>query len=186
MSSDEEDNNSVVEVIDLCQRRSKEFELAGENVCTVSVTRQASTTVTDLIKLLSEENIPEEVVWNSILTGFQSCTDFHQLKIMIDELNPYIPPMKQKVLAEFCPETDSIDRVAQSEIPVDGPVHLKAVKTDGDGNCLPRSLGKGYFNDDSKHPEIRARIVMEGISKMQRYLNPDCLERGATFLHKNA
>ena len=86
----------------------------------------------------------------------------------------------------YCPSLDKIDNVAQKDIPSDGPVHLRAITTIGDGNCLCRALSKAFYNDDSYHLELRARIVIEGIINKDKYLSDDCLERGASVLHNNA
>ena len=60
------------------------------------------------------------------------------------------------------------------------------MKTEGDGNCLCHALSKAFFNEDTKHLEIRVRIIIEAIIHKDKYLCDDCLERGATFLHGNA
>ena len=75
--------------------------------------------------------------------------------------------------------TVSYTTVAQAEIPYDGPSMLKAVFTTGDDNCLPRAICKACFNHDGRHVEIRARIVIEGVTYIDKYLSDDCLERGA-------
>ena len=160
----------------------KEFQLASENILTVSVSKP--TTFINALKACEE--IPEEVLWHSVLMAFQSCTDFEQLKEPVHEINEYIPPLPECVVAEFRPESDLIDCVAQVEIPLDGPVHLKAILTDGDGNCLTRSLSKGYFNSDCKHLQLRARIIIESVIHMDKYLSHQCLERGASYVHGNA
>ena len=33
---------------------------------------------------------------------------------------------------------------------------------------------------------MRARLIIEGMTNMKHYISDDCLERGATFLHRNA
>ena len=130
--------------------------------------------------------MPENILWISILSGFESCTDFQQVQNMIAELAPLIPPLKERKTVEYSPESDTIDKVAQAEIPHDGPTQRKAILTDGDGNCLSRSVSKGYFNSDCHHAEIRVRIVIEAVINMDKYLIHECLERGATYIHKNA
>ena len=169
-----------VEVIDLCAKASKEFELAGENMMDVSVTE--SVNFQDLLK----KDVPEYVLWISILSGCQSCTDFRKLKKMINDLTQYLPPLKPRVNCEYQPNIDVVDRGAKLQIPKDGPTMLTPVQIYGDGNCLPRALGKAYYNDESTHPEIRARILFEGVTNMDHYLSDDCLERGAFHIHRNA
>ena len=182
LSSDNtEDENDVV--MELCEHHSKEFELAGENLLTVSVTQESS--VQKLIKMLKNKYVPENIVWSSILSAFESCMDFNQLKSMINELEIHIPPLKNCMTVFYCPETDKIDELAQAEIPLDGPFHKKAIATYSDGNCLPQSASKGYFNNDSHHNEMCISIVMEGVH-MEKYLSHACLEHGATYIHRNA
>ena len=139
VSPDNTNEDEVVEVLDMCEQRSKEFQLASDNVVCVSVMQP---NVTPLLQLLKED-VPECVIWNSILSAFHSCTDFDQLQRMIYDIHDQIPPLQERVAVFYSPETDEIDHVAQNEIPDDGPVHKKGIKTVGDGNCLPRSLGKG-------------------------------------------
>ena len=93
--------------------------------------------------------------------------------------------MSTQVKSTYSVKLDKIDCVAQKEIPTDGPRNLNAVHTDGDGNCLPRGLSRGYFNTDLHHHEIRAHIAIEDIVHMDEYLSDECLERGATVVHSN-
>ena len=79
-----------------------------------------------------------------------------------------------------------IDKVAQKEIPPDGPRHLKAIQTYGDGNCLCHALSRAKYNTDEHHIEIQARILIEGVIHREKYLSDDCLERGASILHRHA
>ena len=130
------ENDDDVEIIEVCERASKEFLLSGENLAR--------------------------------------------------QLQPLLPPLKKWKHAWYCPAADSIDTVAQHKIPSDGPRHLTAVATKGDGNCLCRAVCKGYFNDDSKHVELRVRIVMEGVLNKEKYLSDEFLQRGATCIHSNA
>ena len=172
-----------LEEVEMCERCSKEIELAGDNLFTVSVT---PTEKFDLCTALQNDEIPECLLWTSILSAFQSCTDFDQLKKLVNDINELLPPLKERVDVTYCRHVHQNDTVTQSEIPMDGPVSRIAVQTIGDGNCLVRSLGIGYFNDDSTHIELRVRIVIEGVIHMDSYLSHACLERGATYLHSNA
>ena len=125
--------------------------------------------------------VPESVFWHSIPSAMDSCTEYSQLENIVLELKQIVPPLKPRNMdAKYSPPMDKIDMVAQSEIPPDGPVSLKVVSTTGDGNCLPRSVR--YVH----HVELRARVVMEGVTNKDKYLSDDCLERGASFVHGNA
>ena len=174
-----------VELIEICERGSKEFQMSSENWIS---SQCPSPQLSELSELTSEDmlDIPDCVLWPSIFTGFDSCSDFDQLVKLVDELKDKIPPIGKRIPAVYSPDTDRIDEVAQKEIPPDGPTHLCAVHITGDGNCLCRALSKAYFNDDGHHIELRARIVIEGVKNMQKYLSDDYLERGATWTHSNA
>ena len=103
----------------------------------------------------------------------ESCNTFPQLLKLATELDSRIPKIKPRIAAAYRHGVDKIDQVAQSEIPLDGPMQLMAVATKGDGNCLPRTTSKGYFYTDEMHIEIRVRIVIEGVVRMHLYLNPN-------------
>ena len=169
-----------IEIIEVCERASKEFEMAGENTLQTNI--KASLSVADIVS----GDIPEEVLWPSILSALDGCKDFLSLQKLAQEIKEVLPQLKPRVTTEFSWQVDVIDTVAQKEIPHDGPTHLTAIRTLGDGNCLCRALSRAFYNNDSKHIELRARIVLEGITNMNDYLNDDCLERGASYIHSNA
>ena len=170
-----------IEVIDICSRSSKEFEfMAANNVV------NKSTSIENIMTIESLHDIPDCVLWPTILSAFDSCTDFNQLVEKVNKLKDKLPPMKEHKTAVYCPSTDTIDRIAQEDIPADGPIHLKAIVTQGDGNCLCRAASKGQYNTDIHHIELRVCILIEGVTNIDFYLSDECLERGATFIHKNA
>ena len=182
-STGHEEINDEVEIIEICSRQSKEFEMSSRH----EVNPKQVAGNEDLIKMLKFKiEIPEDVLWPSILSAFEGCNDFDQLRELVMEVNNNIPPLKPRTAAFFSPLTDHVDAVAQSDIPLDGPTHLNACATRGDGNCLCRALSKAFYNSDEHHIEIRVRLLIEGVINMQHYLSDDCLERGASFIHKNA
>ena len=166
-----------IELIKICERGSKEFELSCDNI----LPKTNTNSVTELF----QREIPESVLWTSILTSLEEARDFDKLVMLCKEIKPYLPPLKPRVKTRFCKGTDRHDRVAESEIPPNGPKHLYAVLTDGDGNCLGCSVCRSYFNNVC-HIEFRARVAIEGILNMDHYLSDDCLEPGATVTHSNA
>ena len=181
ISEDVEDDD--VEIVELCECNSQEMQLGGDNLFRISVTSRPN-----LVDILSDTSVPDAVIWSSILSAFENCTDYEQLEKVVFEIKGHVKPLGDRVPVEYCPEVDVIDRVAQKEIPPDGLVNmrLKAIKMLGDGNCLLRSTGKSYFNDPERHVELRARLVMEAVINKEKYLSHSCLERGATYLHSNA
>ena len=170
------------EIIEICQN-STEFQMSAENI----LPRHKDAHVTDdkfkpVFDML-ERKAPDTILWPSVLTALEEASDFDELVVLCKQLKDKFPPVKPRVKAVFCPGTDIRDNVAQQEIPADGPRQLNAVHTYGDGNCLTRSLGRGYFNKDSYHIEIRARIIIEGVINMRYYLMDEYLQQGATFIH---
>ena len=168
-----------IELIDLCTDSSEEFRMSGDNVMMTSGNNKKN-------EMTLDESLTDDVYWGSILSAMQSCQDFHQVVNLVLDLQNQglraLTPRKES----FVKEGDIIDTVAQKEIPPDGPVMLSAIKTYGDGNCLCRALSRSFYNHDGKHTELRARIVIEGVLNMDKYLSDDCLERGASYIHHNA
>ena len=181
VTSSESTSDSIndIEVIGICEQRSKEFQMCAENALLVS---HENISVCELIR----NDVPDSIYWHSILTSLESCNTFEQLQKLANELKEQIPPLPPCLQSTYNPEEDDIDFVAQAEIPIDGPRLLGAILTLGDGNCLCRALSRAYFNTDKRPLEIRVRIIIEGVTNMQSYISDDCLERGASCLHENS
>ena len=172
-----------IEVIEICSQVSKDYKLSTQNLL-------ASTdcvTVEDIVHLKEDSSIPESIFWTSILSAFDACKDYNHLEELTRQLKEIIPELKPRNYAAcFLPQSDHLDHVAQSEIPLDEPTNLRAVATIGDRNCMFPALSKSYYNDDSYHIELRVRLVLEGVIIRDKYLSDDYLERGASVVHKNA
>ena len=69
-------------------------------------------------------------------------------------------------------------------MPPDAPTGLVPVVTMGDGNCFPRSISRAIFGNESRHREIRAHIVAEGIRNKELYLDNNYLTHGTTHIHQ--
>ena len=174
------DGEDDCDIIEVCEKRSKEFMMSsGNHIPTAGNSA-------DFIKDIFDESVPYNVFWSSILLALENCRDDQQLINVCNDIKERLPEMKPREHAEFSRIGDIIDRVAQAEIPLDGPQILIAIQTVGDGNCLCRALSRAYYNDDQYHLEIRARMVIEGTLNKEHYISDDCLERGATCIHNNA
>ena len=125
----ESSQSSDLQIIDVCNRTSKEFELASENILTTNACNSQLTGI-------FTKNLPYTVLWSSILTAMHECKDFKSLVELCKQLKEEMPPVENRVKALFLEKYDTIDKVAQSKIPVDGPKMLKAAVTTADGNCL--------------------------------------------------
>ena len=176
--SDVESNISPeVEILDICSRNSKEFAMYSNNAVPQESEVTNESELMGLTEMLnSKGNVPEEVLWPSILSALESCTDYDQLLKTVLNIKGRIPPLKGRVdAAKYVQLKDSIDCIAQKEIPADGPCHLKAIATLGDGNCLCRALSRAFFNDDRYHIEIRVRILLEAVINQDKYLSDEYL-----------
>ena len=167
-----------LEIIEICERASSEFQMAGENV----LPKPKFTSVTDMLK----NKVPDDVLWPSLLTALQEAKDFNSLVKLCEKIKDYMPALRPRVKAFFSNHSDLHDRVAEKEIPPDGPKHLHAITTCGNGNCLCHALSHGYFNKDLFHIEIRVCIVIEGVLNRHHYLTDSGLDRGASYIHSNA
>ena len=67
--------SNEVEVIEICSSTSKDFEISSQNMMEQE---NGKAKLQEL--LLDLEEIPEDLLWTSILTAFASCTDYDQLK----------------------------------------------------------------------------------------------------------
>ena len=82
-----------LELIDICSRASKDFELAS-NIVTLSNLEDTFTLLKDILDLNTNEEITEEVLWMSLLSAFDSCTDYEQLLKIVMEIKDVLPPLK--------------------------------------------------------------------------------------------
>ena len=89
--SNDEDN----EIEELFERRSKEFQLGGKNIVHVSVSHESRLTK-NIVDML-QSDVPAEILWISILSAFESCLDFDQLRTLIEELAPHLPKLEKCV-----------------------------------------------------------------------------------------
>ena len=70
-----------------------------------------------------------------------------------------------------------IDRRAIEEN-IRRPDHLFPIITHDDGNCFPRSIARAIGKDPLSHPEIRVRVIEEGVRNEEKYLENKNLVNG--------
>ena len=164
-STDSIHANDEEEMINICAQKSTEFLLSGENAL-----RQGMAQPPTVHEIL-DDAIPEEVFWYSILSAIESCRYYIEVDKLTRQLiySRRMPVIQKRSEVYFILELDVRDMVTQCDIPPDDPVHMNAVYTEGDGNCFCRALSKAFFNTFSRHIEIRARIVLEGIINKSTY-----------------
>ena len=134
---------------------------------------------------IDHSEVPEQIYWESILSSIERCSSSTEMISLVNEIHKTMRPLRRRTMDVFLnPACDAIDTVASSDFPSDGPKNVHPVWTLGDGNCLTRSLGKGFSGSDNMHVEIRARIVVDGIMNKKFYLSPACLNRGASLIRQ--
>ena len=78
----------------------------------------------------------------------------------------------------------TVDDIALLSLPLDSPHNFVPIWTVGDGDCLICTLSIASFGDDSRNVELRARIVVEGVSNRHRYLDDNYLTLGSKCLRQ--
>ena len=58
------------------------------------------------------EDVPDYILWPSIMSAFYDCHDFLQLEQLVYELKRKIPQLKSRLVATFSWEVDEIDHIA--------------------------------------------------------------------------
>ena len=135
---------------------------------------------------IDEDDIPEDIFWESVMSTMEACKtyqDLHKVAIDLSAKMPDLRPFTGEI--PFKVESEYIDAAATESLPADGPKHVYAVKTTGDGNCLCRALSRAFYGDESMHAELRARIVVEGIINMKKYLDQHHMEKGASLVRED-
>ena len=104
------------------------------------------------------EDIPDRIYWESMLASLEQCESWEQLENLVFQLLPNLKPLRKRTMpVHFMPDVDFIDATAMQTIPADGPENVDAIRTTGDGNCLGRSVSKGYCGSELMHMEIHAK-----------------------------
>lgn len=109
--------------------------------------------------------------------------NYRLLENYIENLPP-LPPLTYR-LQEYRSHSAEIDVCARRSMPPDVPENWVPIETIGDGNCCPRSICTAIFLDDSRHYEMRLRLLIEGVTNKQLYLDNDYLCDGAALIHQN-
>ena len=139
------------------------------------------------LQVPSDDNlIPDNIYWESILGSLERCTNTDEVLQMAEDLHATLKPLRRRNMnVHLDPDSDYIDATATASLPADGPQNVHAIWTEGDGNCMCRSLSKGYSGNDSMHLEICARIVIDGILNKEKYTSEEYLSRGSSVIHED-
>ena len=131
------------------------------------------------MKLVECSEIEADSPWNDMLSTLESFQTYVELESYILSLEvEHTKPMKCSV-QKFKGKKHKLDVIAEISKHTDSPQNHSPVLTLGDGNCCPHSLSIAGFGDDSKHIQIRAKIVIESVINKEKYLNHEYLSQGA-------
>ena len=123
--------------------------------------------------------------WSDIVDILNSFSTYTQLENYVFSLDENYTNSMKCAIQRFRKCRHRIDGVAQKSLHVDAPENVLPVVTIGDGNCCPRSLSIAAFGDDSRHIEMRAKIVVESVLNKERYLSHEYLAQGATGVRED-
>ena len=132
-----------------------------------------------------EDDVPEEILWESYRSALEGCETYEELAIMAEGIKNRMPKMrKRKRDVLFQPKYEHIDNRAMKNIPKDGPQDVVAIWTLGDGNCLSRALSRSFWGDPVRHTEVRTRIIIEGVLNKELYLTHEALTAGSQYVRR--
>ena len=120
--------------------------------------------------------------WSDILNVLHGFDTYNELESYVFSLSTdYTKPIKCSI-QKFRKCRHRLDKIAHKALHTDAPQNVIPVVTLGDGNCFPRSLSIAAFGDDSRHVEIRSKIVMESVLHKDMYLSNEYLAEGVEVL----
>ena len=88
-------------------------------------------------------------------------------------------------IKEIFRDADTVDEVAKSFYPSDGPVGYLPIVMGSDGNCLPRALSHLFFGNEDHHFEVRCRIIEAGVLNENDFISHQILTWGVTNGSRN-
>ena len=128
--------------------------------------------------------------WQKLYNRFQSCKTYRGLAKIVSEECKHVPSLPEIFAGEMHVLTDVVDSTAQTYFPNDRltPEKFKhgyfPIMISPDGNCCMRSFSRLVYGTESRHIEMRCRIVIDSIKNFGSYTNDTCLNRGAS--HKRS
>jgi hypothetical protein len=138
------------------------------------------------------DNDARGVYFKKVLDSLQGCSSFEDLEVICrSEESFIIDKFPLHVRQECCTVLSvkkEIDQMALDLMPkdIDCDHAIFPVKIYGDGNCLPRTGSVFAFGDEESHEEIRARIIIESVNNIEKYLDSRLLSEGVNEKHNLA
>ena len=128
----------------------------------------------------------KEFGWKKLYNRFQSCKTYRGLEKIVAEDCKELPPLPEILAGEMHVTNDVVDTTAQCYLPKDKftPEKYKhgyfPIMVSPDGNCCPRSFSRLVYGTESRHIEIRCRIVIDSVRNFDSYTNHQILTEGAS------
>ena len=126
--------------------------------------------------------------WGSFHKEIKSCKTYTGLETVIDANKNRMPPLPSVLYGDRPSADDVIDTESEKHyVPADKPanfVNHRPVQTEPDGNCFFRALSRLAYGTESKHLEMRCRVVVDSVQNIDNYTDHDYLMRGAKHDHK--
>ena len=131
-----------------------------------------------------EDKCPSHVsqsneTWASIGEQMSKCTTFKGMKEIVDKIK--IPIHLNVDFESVTINNPVIDQISVQLYPEDAPTGCKPISVYGDGNCFTRCLSVISYGNESRHKELRARLVAEAVTHKQYYLDNDYLNLEGAF-----
>ena len=109
----------------------------------------------------------------------KTLNSFEALIQHITDLEKRLPALDLTNFTNVRIQHDAEDLVAAAYMPEDCRVKYPfPIKAMGDGNCFCRAASRLMFGEESRHAEVRVRIIIEGIKNYLTYTSPKWLEEG--------
>lgn len=124
--------------------------------------------------------------WKSFYDKALSCKTYRALEKMVLSEQNKVPPLPYNFVGDIRVTSDETDRVSINYIPKDRRTPDKykhnylPVSVESDGNCFFRSLSRFVYGVQSRHMEIRCRIVLDSVINFRNYTNNEYLVRGSS------
>ena len=117
---------------------------------------------------------------------FWSCSKtYSELESYILSLYPEHTKAIKCTAQKFKKMRHTLELIAEKLKHTDAPKTHLSVITLGDGNCCAYSLNITGFGNDSKHIQIRTKIVIENVINKEKYQNHKYRSQGAVQVWKD-
>ena len=109
--------------------------------------------------------------WDPVMDILKNFARYSDLENYVDSLPKNILQHLKTSVNKYNRKCHAVDDIALLSLPLDSPRNSVPIWTVGMEIALTHTLSIASFGDDSRNVELRARIVVEGVSNRHRYLD---------------